>query len=31
MAFDGIMLARKLDNKYAFVMKAMELIKKYRK
>lgn len=31
MAFDGIMLARKLDNKYVFVMKAMELIKKYRK
>ena len=31
IVFDGIMLAKKLDSKYAIVMKSIELIKKLSK
>ena len=31
MVFDGIMLAKKLDSKYAIVMKSIELIRKLSK
>ena len=31
LVFDGIMLAKKLDSRYALVMKGMELIKKLKK
>ena len=31
MVFDGIMLAKKLDSKYAIVLKSIELIKKLSK
>ncbi|MBQ8656324.1 MAG: hypothetical protein IJ527_04625 [Prevotella sp.] len=31
MVFDGIMLAKKLDSKYAIVMKSLELIHKWQK
>jgi hypothetical protein len=31
MVFDGIMLAKKLDSKYAIVMKSIELIRKLKK
>ena len=30
IGFDIVMLAKKLDNKYAFFMKSMELFKKWR-
>ena len=29
--FDGIMLAKKLDSKYAIVMKSIELVRKWQK
>ena len=31
LVFDGIMLAKKLDSKYAIVMKSIELIRKLKK
>ena len=31
IVFDGIMLAKKLDSKYAIVMRSIELIKKLKK
>ena len=31
IVFDGIMLAKKLDSKYAIVMKSIELIRKLKK
>jgi len=31
MVFDGIMLAKKLDSKYAIVLKSIELIRKLKK